>query len=197
MKPGDLKISLRFMEGQKDLWVWILKYGAVLLVFLFFYIPIQSRLSSSADESSALKKQTESLKKIMESLLTPQEIASVTERAQSFESKLGETTKASNIIDQITAMSEAHHMKMIQIYPDSPILVKDDEGHELEVEGKKLNILPVSFRLETDYENLADFLKDLSESSKWTYVVETMQVQKPDETTDSLQCDITISYITK
>ena len=197
MKPMNLKISMRFLEGQKDTWAWIVKYGALLLVFLFFYVPAQSRLSSFMDENKALRKQYDSLKKIMESLLTPAEIATVTERVLSFESKLGEATKASRIIDQITLMAEEQHMKMIQIYPDSPILVKNDEGRELEVDGKKLNILPVSFRVETDYENLAGFLKALSENSNWTYVVESLQLQKPDEESESLQCDMTISYITK
>ena len=197
MKLEGIKIPLSFMKGQKDLWAWIIKYGALLLVFLFFYVPIQSRLSSSTDENNALRKQTESLKKIMKSLLTPEEIAAVTARAQSFESNLGETTKASNIIDQITAMAETNHMKMIQIYPDSPVLVKNDEGKELEVGGKKLNILPVSFRVETDYENLGNFLKSLSDNSKWTYVVEALLLQKPDEASESLQCDMTISYITR
>ena len=137
------------------------------------------------------------MKKIMTSLLTPEEIELVRGRVDRFESRLADETKTSRILDQITQMCESNRLRLVQVYADSPILVKNEAGQELQVEGKKLNLLPVNFRVEADYKNLSNFLKTLSDESKWTFTVESLQVQRAASESESLQCDITLSFISR
>jgi Tfp pilus assembly protein PilO len=188
---------LSAVGGTNNMLGWLAKYGALLAVFLVFFIPIQMRLSSYTSEQSSLKKETESLKKIIESLLTPAEVKAVSENINQFESGLADVTKANQILDEVTRMADEHHMKMVQIYSDSPILVENGANQALEVGGKKLSVLPVSFRVETDYKNLANFLKALSDGSKWTMTVEALQLQRSSTDNESQQCDITLSYLTR
>ena len=198
MKFADrIKISFHSLGKNKDMLAWVLKYGIVLIVFLFFFLPIHGRLSNYQAERSSLRKQIDILKKIVSSLLTPEEIERVRSRVEQFESKLADETKTASILNQITTMCESNHLKLIQIYSDSPVLVKNDAGQELQVEGKKLNLLPVNFRVESDYKSLANFLHELSENSKWTFTVESLSLQRSAAEGESLQCDITLSFISR
>ena len=112
-----------------------------------------------------------------------------------FESRLADLTKTNAILDEVSKVAEENHLKMVQIYSDSPILVKNDAGQELAVDGKKLSLLPVTFRVEADYKGLANFLKTLNDNAQWTYTVESIQIQTPSSEGESLQCDLSLSYI--
>ena len=195
--PEGFKLSFSFLENQKDIWIWLVKYGAVITVFLFFFLPISSRLSSNIAEHNSLKKQISDLKEITTNLLSPEEVARVKERVDRFEQRLADESKTNAILDQVTKIAEENHLKMIQIYSDSPVLVKNEQGQDLEVGGKKLNILPVTFRVEADYKSLANFLRAMSEQATWTYMVEGLQLQESSTEAGSLQCDVTLSYITR
>ena len=196
MNPAEYGKLLRgVFSKNRELATWLLKYGAVLLVFLVFFVPIQSRLSNNSSERSSLKKQIDGLEKITSTLLTPEEIERVKGRIDTFESKLADLTKTNAILDEVSRVAEENHLKMIQIYSDGAISVKNDAGQELAVDGKKLSLLPVIFRVEADYKSLANFLKILNDNAQWTYTVESMQLQTPVNEGESLQCDLTISYI--
>ena len=192
---ASLKNFLQTLDQKKDLWLWVLKYIGLLTIFLFFYLPVQGRLASHLSETSSLKKQITDLKSIMANMLTPAEIEVVRERVDRFEAKLADETKATKILDQISEFAEKNHLKLIQIYSDSPVSVKNELGKELEVNGKKLYLLPVSFRVEADYKSFATFLKTLNDEAAWTYTVESFQMQKPSDDSESLQCDVTLSFV--
>ncbi len=192
------RLFLDTLAKRKDVWNWVLRYGAVFTVFLFFFLPGQSRLSSYTAERDSLKKQISDLKQIMNTLLTPEEIERVKGRVDNFESKLADLTKTNAILDEVSKLAEENHLKMIQIYSDSPILVKDNTGKELEVSGKKLSLLPVNFRVQADYKSLGNFLKDMHSQAQWSFTVESLQLQTPEEDAGgSLQCDVTLSYIVR
>ncbi len=190
----NFKVSMNRREG---LWTWLVKYGIVLAVFLFFFVPIQVRLSGQLIQQGVLKNEIDGLKKLSQSLLSPKEALDASRRVERFESMLTDVTKANEILGEVTRMAEEHHMKMVQIYSDSPVLIDDGTGRALEVEGKKLSLLPLSFRVETGYKDLAGFLKGLSDGSKWIVTVETMELQRSSTENESLQCDMTLSYITR
>jgi Tfp pilus assembly protein PilO len=190
-----LQLSFGAMQKEKEILVWCFKYGAVFVVFLFFFIPVQSRLSSSHSEVSSMKKQIDDVKKITTSLLTPEEVERVRDRVDRFESKLADQSKMTAILDEITKLSEAHHLRMIQIYSDSPILVKNEEGREMEVGGKKLHLLPVTFRVEGDFKGLSAFLRDIREDSQWINTVESVSILASSGEGEALVCDVTLSYI--
>lgn len=198
MMPPSLarfKPVLDALTSRKDVLGWVVKYGALLVVFLFFFIPMQSRLSSYASQNRSLQKQITDLKQVTASLLTPAEIDRVRGRVLKFEEGLTDETKTDAILDLISEQAEKNHLKIIQIYSDSPTLVKSPEGAELEVGGKKLHILPVNIRLESDYKSFGNFLKAMNDTSSWIFTVESLQLQ-PIEA-DSLQCDLTLSFVTR
>ena len=191
--PEKFNLSLGKLGGQKETLLWIARYAMVMVVFLFIFLPMQTRLSSQFSELKSLKREIDNLKKISTDLLKPEELDRISKRVYTFESKLVDTTKASKILDYITDLAEKNHFNLVQIYSDSPVLIKDPSGKEMEVAGKKLNILPVNFRVETDYKNLANFLKALIDDYFGTFTIESLHAQRtPSET---LQCDITLSYI--
>ena len=197
----NVQDRLRLLAGslgeQKGLWFWLAKYAVVFAVFLFFFLPIHGRLSNNSSELHSLRKGIEDLKKISVSLLSPEEVERIGGRVHGFESKLIDATKAAKLLDEITDLAEKNHFNVIQIYSDSPVLIKDLNGKELEVNGKKLSLLPVNFRIETDYKNLANFLKDLADTSSGTYTVESLHLQRTPAENEILQCDITLSYIAR
>ncbi len=192
-----LKNSQAGIGGKKALLGWVIRYGAVIAVFLFIFIPMQIRLSSSVIELNSLRKDTEGLRKIMGSLLLPDEVKKVDEGLSRFESKFADAAMTSQIVDEITRAAEEHHMKMVEINSDSPSPIVDDTGKQLEVEGRKLNFLPISFRVETDYKELSNFLKALSDGSKWNMTVESLTLQKSSAESEKLQCDILLGYIAR
>ncbi len=192
---GSIRSFLKGLDQKKDLWLWVVKYIGVVSIFLFFYVPIQGRLSNHLSETSSMKKQIMDLKNIMASMLTPEEVAVVRGRVDLFETKLADESKAAKILDQISVFAEKNNLKLIQIYSDSPVSVKNEAGQELQVEGKRLFLLPVSFRVESDYKSIANFLKLLSDDSSWIFTIESLQILKPSVESESLQCDLTISYV--
>jgi Tfp pilus assembly protein PilO len=189
------QLSLGAMQKEKEIAVWFLKYAAVFILFLFFFIPVQSRVSSHMSEVSSMKKQIGDLKQITTSLLTPEEIERVKGRVDRFESKLADPTKMPAILDEITKFVEVHHLRMIQIYSDSPVLVKNEQGKEMELNGKKLHRLPVTFRVEADLKSLAAFLRDVREDSQWINTAESVSIQASSGEGEALVGDITLSYI--
>ena len=184
--------------GQKKAVLsWTLRYGAVLGVFLFIFIPLQIRLSGSMLELNSLKKEMEGTKKMMGNLLTPAEVKKMRADLDNFESRITDASMAGKILDEVSRMAEAHHMKMVEINSDPPSHILDDTGKPLELAGKKLSVFPVSFRVETGYKDLAGFLKSLSEGSKWDMTVESLKLQRSSAETENLQCDVLLSYITQ
>ena len=196
--PAIFKISVKKRTpAQRESIFWALKYGAVLTVFLVFFVPIQSRLSSYSAERGSLKGQIEDLKKITTSLLTPEEIQRVRDRVDSFEGGLGDETKTNGIIDHISQLAEKNHLQLIQIYPDSPILAKNAQGQELLVGGKKLQLLPVNFSVHSDFKGVGNFLKEMMDDASWSFTVESITLQPSQAEGEGLQCDLTLSFITR
>ena len=192
-----LKGLLSPMKGKMGSWTWFIRYAAVLVTFLFFFIPLQMRLSGVLLEKNALQKEIEDLKKITQSLLSPEEVKIVTARVEEFEGKLADVTKANEILGNVTRLAEEYHMKLVQIYPDSPLQAENENGQALEVAGRKVSILPVSFRVETGYKDLADFLKKLSDESRWAVTVESLELQRSSPESESLQCDVMLGYLVR
>jgi Tfp pilus assembly protein PilO len=189
------RLQISFSPAHKEIAFWCLKYAAVLAVFLVFFVPVQSRVSNHMSEASSMKRQIADLKKITTNLLTPEEIERVKGRVDRFEEKLADQTKMAAILDEITKFTETHHLRLIQIYSDSPILVKNDQGKEMEMNGKKLHRLPVTFRVEADFKSLSAFLRDVREESKWINMAESVSIQSSSGEGEALVGDITVSYI--
>ena len=194
--PARLSLLLGSMGRRKELVLWSVKYGAVFLVFLFIQAPLQSRLASRVSELHSLKRQITDLKQISTNLLDPTEMEALRRRVDGFESRLADEAKASEIMDRISASAEKNHLKMIQIYPDSPAPVRSESGKDLQVAGKTLHALPVSFRVEADYKNLANFLKSLEDDLKWVFTVDSMLLKKASEEAGTVQSDLTLSFFT-
>ena len=191
------KMPTKGMGQQKELIFWGIKYGVVITFFLVIFLPIQGRLSNYSNEKGSLKGQIEDLKKITTSLLTPEEIQRVRDRVDSFEKGLGDETKANVIINQVSNLAEKSNLKLIQIYSDSPILAKNGQGQELLVDGKKLQLLPVNFRVQSDFKGIGNFLKTLADNASWTFTVESMEIKASATEAEGLQCDLTLSFITR
>ena len=194
---GRLKILWKSSAGQKQLVVWTIKFAAAFLVFSVFFFPLQKQLGSVSSNIRSLENTIADLKKISVNLLTPQEIGDTEKRVGEFETKLVDPSQASALLDKVSAEAEKNHFNIIQIYSDTPVPVKDETGKDLELRGKKLQWLPVSFRVETDYKSLANFLRSLAEDPGSDCVVESLQVQRPVAESEKLQCDVTLSFIAK
>jgi hypothetical protein len=193
--PDELRQLLRSLMRQKDVSIWLIKYGALVLIFLLIYFPIQQRLSSYASNQNSLKGEIENLKKISEGFLNQKEIETMRERSRLFLDGLVDVGQATVLINKISEQALKNHLNIIQIYSDSPVPIKNDKGEDLELAGKKLNLLPISFRVDTDFKNLGAFFYDLNQASKEVYMVESIRLQKSDPSSETLQCDITLSYI--
>ena len=181
-----LKFKLVPMMKQKGLWLWAAKYGGVFAVFLVFFVPIQTRLSAYATKAFSLKSEISSIKKIGTELLSKAEMDGLRARIEQFESKLSDPSRSPELLDGISEEAQKNHFQVIQIYSDNPVPLKDG-----------LSLLPVSFRIETDVKSLASFLKSLEESLKGAFVLESLHLQKTPAQTETLQCDITLSFILK
>ncbi len=191
----ELRQLLKSLMRQKDVSIWLIKYGALIIVFLLIYFPVQQRLSSYASNQNSLKGEIENLKKISEGFLNQKEIETMRERSKLFLDGLVDVGQAAVLINKISEQALKNHMNIIQIYSDSPVPIKNEKGEDLELAGKKLNLLPISFRVDTDYKNLGIFFYDLNQASKEVYMVESIRLQKSDPSSETLQCDITLSYI--
>jgi hypothetical protein len=189
------RLKFRSLGWRKDGWLWAAKYGGILVVFLIFFVPIQQRLSSYSANERSLKNEISDLKKISEGFLNPQEIAAMQERSERFMAGLTDGSRAAVLIDKISEEAVKNHMSIIQIYSDNPVPIKNERGEELELEEKKLRLLPVSFRAETDYKDLGNFFFSLHENSKEVYMVESVHIQRSTTQAETLQCDITLSYV--
>lgn len=191
------KASAGRSETEKAFVVWLSKYAALFVVFLVVFLPVQRQLANYQSTQKQLKNQIAGLKQMSEGFLNKAEIEDIQHRQELFVAMLADPTKAAALIDQISDEAEKHHLKLIQIYSDSPISIKNAEGREMELEGKRLSYLPINFRTETDYKNLANFLYSLRENTIALHVVEALHIQKVSDEAATLQCDITLSYISK
>ena len=196
--PFDrVKILWKSSPGQKRLVLWAVKFSVVFLVFFAFFFPLQRELGAVSSNIRSLKSTIADLKNISVNLLTPQEILETEKRVEEFEAKLVDPSQGGALLDRVTDEAEKDHFNVIQIYSDTPIPVKNETGKDLELRGKRLQWLPVSFRVHTDYKNLASFLKALMDDPKFSCVVESLQVQRPAAESEKLQCDVTLSFISK
>ena len=182
---------------QKRAGLWIVKYAALCVIFLAFYIPSQKQETLTASNIHSLKEQIQDIKKISTSLLTPEEQESTEKRLEDFEKKLVPVSKAADLVDWISEEAEKNHLHLVQIYADSPISIRSDEGRELEIHGVKILRLPVSFRVESDYKSFTNFLKALRDDPRQDFTVELISLKKTSPDSDSLQCDVTLGVIAK
>ncbi len=191
----ELRLLLKSLTRQKAVTIWLVKYGVLIVIFLLIYFPVQQRLSSYASNQNSLRSEIENLKKISEGFLNQKEIETMRERSKLFLDGLVDVGQAAVLINKISEQALKNHLNIIQIYSDSPVPIKNDKGEDLELAGKKLNLLPISFRVDTDFKNLGTFFYDLNQASKEVYMVESIRLQKSDPSSETLQCDITLSYI--
>lgn len=117
------------------------------------------------------------------------------ERSKFFLDGLVDVGQATVLINKISEQALKNNLNIIQIYSDSQVPIKNEKGEDLVLAGKKLNLLPISFRVDTDFKNLGAFFYDLNQASKEVYMVESIRLQKSDPSSETLQCDITLSYI--
>lgn len=191
----ELHLLLKTLKRQKNASIWVIKYGVLVGIFLALFLPLQQRQANYSSSQRSLKNEMENLKKISEGFLNYKEIETMRSRSRYFLDGLVDTTKAASLIAKISEVATKNHVNIVQIYSDAQVPLKNDKGEDLALSGKKLNLLPVSFRADTDYKSLADFFFTLFESSKEIYMVEFIHLQKTDPQSDTLQCDITLSYI--
>ncbi len=189
--------KFNFLNKQKYASLWVAKYAVIFIFFIFFFMPIKERGTSYSSNEKSLKREIGDIEKISEGFLNPKEIETLQERQERFENKLTDAGHAASLIHEISQEAEKNHLNIIQIYSDSPIAIKKDDGTDLELRGIKLSLLPVSFRMDVDYKNLASFFNSLLQNSKAIFVVESMHIQKVSPDAQTLQCDVTLSYISK
>ncbi len=191
----EIRQLLKTLTRQKDMSIWLLKYGVLLVIFLAIFIPVSQRLSSYSSTQKSLMNEIENTEKISEGYLNDKEIEAMRERSKVFLAGLVDATKSADLINKVSDHAIKNHINIIQIYSDAQVPIKNDKGEDLALSGKKLNLLPVSFRADTDYKNLGNFFYSLYESSDEVYMVESIHIQKSDPLSETLQCDITLSYI--
>ncbi len=191
--PWRMK-SFRF---DKKLLIWLIKLSSVFFIFFIFVFPAQREANIVSADLSSMKNQISEMKIISINLLTAEELKETENRVDDFETKLLDASKAGALLDFITNEAEKNHFNVIQMYSDSPIAVKDEAGRDLEFKGKKLFWLPVNFRVETDFKSLGNFLKSIKEESKGNFLLESLILEKTAAQSESLQCDITLSFVAK
>ena len=180
---------------RKQSLVWALKFGILFVVFLVFFFPVQRDAGILSSNMDSLKDQIEDLKKISLNLLTPEELKETEQRVNEFKFKLIDSARVNKLLDFISDEADKNHFNVIQIYSDSPITLKDDQGKELELDGKKLMLLPVNFRVETDFKSLGNFLKSLKDNTQGNFVIESLSLKKTTPQMETLQCDLTLSFV--
>ena len=190
----SMRRSLKF---DKEFLTWMFKFAAIIFVFFIFVFPAQRELNAVSTNLKLLKNQITDIKKISTNLLTPEELKEIESRLKEFESKLIDSSQASALLDFITDEADKNHFHVIQVYSDSPIVIKNETGKELESEGKKLLWLPINFRVETDFKSLGNFLKSLKDEAKGNFLLESLILEKTSTQAESLQCDIALSFVAK
>ena len=190
-----LKLILMASAGQKRWMLWVLKFGSLLVVFLVFLYPVYRESDNISTNRFSLKDQIDGLKKISTNLLTPEELDNTDKRLKLFESKLVFASKAAGLLDFVSNEADKNHFNVIQIYSDSPATLKDEQSRELVFHGKKLMLLPVNFRVEADYKSFGNFLKAMKDDTPAEFVVELMSLKKTSPDSESLQCDMTVSFV--
>jgi hypothetical protein len=176
---------------------WAAKFGALFMAFFVFFIPVSRDLGVSTSMVVSLKNEIKSLKDISINLMTPEELKAAEERVVDFRGRLMDYTQTGALLDFITQQAEENHFHIVQVYSDSPVVIKDGTGKDLELDGKKLMWIPVSFRVETDFKSMGNFLKSLKDKAKGNFVIESMALSKPSSDSEVLQCDLTLSFIGK
>ena len=190
-----LKFLRASSPGRKRTLFWALKFGALFVVFLIFLLPAHRDYSLATSQVTSLREQTAELKKVSVNLLTPDELQETEQHIKEFESKLIHSAHASTLLDFISNEADKNHLNVVQIYSDSPVTVRDETNKDIEFKGKKLMLLPVNFRMETDFKNLGNFLKSLQDNIKGNCVVESLALKKASPQLESLQCDITLVFV--
>lgn len=186
---------MAWLSGKKRSWIWALKFGVLFAIFLIFFVPVYKQYDVVTAKANALRDQIGNLKKISDNLLTPEELKETQQRLEDFESKLVNASDAGKLLDYISDEADKNHFNVIQIYADSPVTIKDATGKGLELKGKKMKVLPITFRVETDYKSLGNFLKAVKDEIKGNLVIETLSLKKTSPQLENLQCDITLSCV--
>ena len=192
---GRFKQKLRHLKTRKETWLWTAKYVGVLAMFLIVFVPVYGRVSTRSTDVQTMESQLENMKKIGPSLLSQVDLKALSERVERFEAKLVDASRASELLDQISDEAEKNKFEVIQIYSDTPLPLKDAQEADVQIGAKKLSLLPVTFRVQTDAKSFANFLRSLEENSSGVFVVESLHLQKTSVETQTLQGDVTLSFI--
>ena len=197
MIPSLENLKMVFLPGagKKKNMIWIIKFGVLLTIFLIFFLPVCRDSQTVSSKKAALQTQISDIKKMSVNLLKPEELAGVKARLKEFDSKLIDSSRAASLLDSISTEADKGHLKLIQIYSDNAYALKNDRGQELSMRGKKIMLLPVNFRVEADYKSFGNFLRSMRDSAPAEFVVESMDLKKASPESESLQCDVTVSFV--
>lgn len=190
--PEKLKMV---QEALRSDWKWAVRFAVLIGVFLALLFPMNARISKFSNDLKRRNHEIELAKQAGLNFLSVPELKQIQARASAFESGYILLSQVASVLDKISAQASAHHLRVIRIHSDSPVSLAGPDGGDVIVKGKKLSRLPIRIRLETNFRNLGEFLKSLSDDDKQAFVIDEMTLEPaPEAAENNLRCDLTISY---
>lgn len=183
-----------FQRHQNRSVVWGAKFGVILIIFFIIYLPAQGEYGSLSKSLGQRNKDIASAKQSGLNLLQPQELEEAAKNANNLESQFFDVAQASKAIDLVSDEAAKHNFTISNINSEALVPVNDEAGKEIERSGKKLKRIPVHIQFETNFKNIADFLRALTESSGHLWVLESLSIQKTAPQSEDLKCQMTLSF---
>ena len=184
----DLKKFLDLKAYPKDALVWGLMSIVLIVGTLFIYFPVQKKCSRVNQALLAKKQEIQMVKASGISLLSSSELARLQKEANDFRSGFVKISQVAGVLNSISEEAKRNHLKVMSIHSEDPEPLKLDTGQG------SLNRLPITMRMEADYQALASFLATLNEKSSKKFVVESFQVKKLSPASTVLDCQVTLSF---
>ena len=172
IKENIIELKGRLSERQIQSLVYGLCAFLVLLILIFVHRPMSIKLAGAEKELARLESQLDSQRSYISAIKKLKVKGSVMPQKET-----------SYAIDEITEQGRGLELKFISIAPKE--LQKTDQSN--------LKVLPINFKIESEYKNLGQFLAYLEWFPRSTTKVQSFSIGSREEITSKLDSEVLIN----
>jgi len=181
-------------EDRKSLIIGGVALAVLLLFIVFVYIPRYRAVSRLGDEIEGIDKQIRATEEMAGDIRNlGMIIASMQKEVDTFESRLPATDEVSSVLSECSDIAKQYSVEVISIISEDPVPFLDSEGRQFVFGDSPVKTLQISFRVRGTYRNLAEYCRNIHESTSMLATLDEIEVDGDEDIAPLLDAKLAVS----
>ena len=161
---------------KKIIYRSLITISVFLILWLFIYLPAKKRVRGLQSELSRLESEIKNIESIAGKATMSEGVNSMQQRFQELNNKF--PAKEEEAFRLLSNFAKKLNIEFISIKPKPKEIFLDEDDQEIKIEEKTCQIVFVSLRLRSDYENLVKYIEGLKDHLPGFIAIEELNIAK-------------------